>query len=402
LLFIEQAVFHSIGEKTMGRRGNNEGSIFQRKSDGKWVGKISMEDGTRKTFYGKTRKEVAEKLTALLHDQQRGMLATGPNVSVQEYLENWLENSHKPTVRLSTYLNYQKLLRNYLIPGLGKITLQKLSPQQVQAFYSQKIRDGLSPKTVTNIHGVLHKAIENAVKWNLLPRNVCDAVTPPRVPRKELNFLTKEQAHTLLKEVKAHRLEALLTLAITTGMRRGELLALRWQDIDFKGGSLQVKRALSYTKEYGYMETEPKTARSRRTIQLPAFVIDILTQHRDRQAMQQSEAGDVWVSKGLVFTNAWGDYYSPSTMLKAFNRFLVKVGLPHMRFHDLRHSAATVLLAMKVHPKVVQEILGHSQITTTMDIYSHAMPSLQDDATQQWDDEFGTPAKVRRPKRPKK
>src|SRR3954469_22458728 len=136
----------------MGRRGNNEGSIFQRKSDGKWVGKITLGDGSRQTFYGKTRKEVSEKLTALLHDQQRGMLATGPNISMQEYLENWLENIHKPTIRPSTYLNYQKLLHNYLIPGLGKIKLQKLAPQQVQAFYSQKISDGLSPKTVNNIH----------------------------------------------------------------------------------------------------------------------------------------------------------------------------------------------------------------------------------------------------------
>lgn len=227
------------------RRGNNEGSIFQRKSDGLWVGKITLENGPRKTFYGKTRKEVADKLAALLHDQQRGMLATGPNVSVQEYIENWLENIHKPTVRLSTYLNYQKLLRNYLVPGLGKIKLQKLSPQQVQAFYSQKLSEGLSPKTVSNVHGVLHKALENAVKWNILPRNVCDAVTPPRVARKELNFLTKEQAQFLLNEVKKHRLEALLTLAITTGMRRGELLALRWQDINFEDGSLQVKRAVS-------------------------------------------------------------------------------------------------------------------------------------------------------------
>ena len=127
------------------------------------------------------------------------MLASGPNVTVQEYLESWLEDTHKPTVRLSTYLNYRKLLKNYLVPGLGKVKLQKLTPQQVQAFYSKKINEGLSPKSVTNIHGVLHKALDNAVKWNMLSRNVCDAVTPPRVPRKELNFLTQEQAHTLLQ-----------------------------------------------------------------------------------------------------------------------------------------------------------------------------------------------------------
>ncbi|GCE04222.1 tyrosine-type recombinase/integrase [Dictyobacter aurantiacus] len=375
------------------KRANGEGSIYQRKSDGKWVGSISTDDGKRKVFYGKTKAEVREKLNEAVYAQQRGMLSVGPNVALQEYLENWLENIHKPTIRLSTYLNYRKLLDNYLLPGLGKIKLQKLTPQQVQAFYSQKINEGLSPKTVNNVHGVLHKALDNAVKWNMLPRNICDAVTPPRIPRKELNYLTSDQARILLKEVKEHRLEALLTLAITTGMRRGELLALRWQDINFTDRSLQVRRAVSYLKNYGYVESEPKTARSRRTIMLPEFVISILQQHREHQQEQEALAGKVWVSKGLVFTNAWGDYYSPSTMLKVFKRFLESIDMPHMRFHDLRHSAATILLAMKVHPKIVQEILGHSQITTTMDIYSHAMPSLQDDATEQWEDKFGKKSK---------
>lgn len=188
----------------MPKRANGEGSIYQRKSDGKWVGSISLEDGKRKVFYGKTKKEVRDKLNEAIYEQQRGMLATGPNITLQEYLDNWLENVHKPTIRLGTYLNYRKLLNNYLVPGLGDIKLQKLTPQQVQTFYTKKINEGLSPKSVNNIHGVLHKALDNAVKWNMLPRNVCDAVTPPRVPRKELNYLNAEQAKILLKEVKEH------------------------------------------------------------------------------------------------------------------------------------------------------------------------------------------------------
>ena len=227
----------------------------------------------------------------------------------------------------------------------------------------------------------------------MLPRNVCDAVTPPRIPRKEKNVLTREQAHTLLKEVKAHRLEALLTLAVTTGMREGELLALRWQDIDLEHGSLQVKRAVTYLKEYGYVESEPKTAKSQRTIKLPVFVVSILLTHRLQQKEQKQEVGTTWIDKGLVFTNAQGYYLSPSTLLKMFKRFLVSIGLPSMRFHDLRHSAATILLAMNTHPKVVQEILGHSQIAMTLDVYSHALPSMQEDVIKQWDSEFGTPDK---------
>jgi integrase len=346
-------------------------------------------------FYGKKQSEMIAKLDEAANDLRHGMLVVGSNTTVQEYLENWLENVHKPTIRLSTYLNYGKLLKNYLVPGLGKVTLHKLTPQQVQAFYSQKISDGLAPKTVNNIHGVLHKALDNAVKWNILPRNVCDAVTPPRIPRKEQNVLTKQQAHTLLEEVRAHRLEALLTLAITTGMREGELLALHWQDIHFEGRTLQVKRAVSYLKGYGYVESEPKTAKGRRMISLPAFVVDVLLRHRAQQQDQRRGVGDAWIDKDLVFTNAQGYYYSSSTLRKVFRRFLVSIGLPHMRFHDLRHSAATILLAMKVHPKVVQEILGHSQITMTLDVYSHALPSMQEDVTRQWDSEFGKPAKKR-------
>lgn len=379
----------------MAKRGNGAGSVYRQKSTGKWAGCITLDTGKRKYFYGKTQKEVQDKINEALYEQQRGTLATGSNVTMQDYLDSWLEDTHKPTVRLSTYLNYRKLLNNYLIPGLGKVILQKLTAPRVQAFYSKKLQEGLSPKTVTNIHGVLHKALDNAVKWNILARNVCDAVTPPRIPRQELTFLTQEQAQTLLREVKAHKLEALLTLAITTGMRRGELLALRWQDINFDQRTIQVKRSVSYHQVYGYVESEPKTARSRREILLPAFVIEVLLRHQKQQAEQQHEAGSTWVNKGLVFANPWGDYYSPSTMVKAFGRFLASIGLPHMRFHDLRHSAATILLTMKVHPKVVQEILGHSQITTTMDIYSHAMPSMQSDATEQWESTFGGSLKKR-------
>ena len=380
----------------MAKRGNGEGSIYRRKSDGRWVGSLSLPDGTRKVFYGKKQSEVIAKLDEAANDLRRGMLTVGSNTTVQEYLENWLENVHKPVIRLGTYLNYRKQLNNYLIPGLGKIKLHKLTPQQVSAFYSQKINDGLAPKTVNNIHGALHKALDNAVKWNILPRNVCDAVTPPRVPRKEQTVLNKQQARILLEEVKAHRLEALLTLAVITGIREGELLALRWQDIDIEDCSLQIKRSVVYLKGYGYVESEPKTAKGRRMIKLPTFVIDVLIHHRAQQEEQRREAGRAWIDKNLVFTNAQGDFYSASTLRKVFKRFLVSIDLPHMRFHDLRHSAATILLAMKVHPKVVQEILGHSQISVTLDIYSHALPSMQEDVSKQLDSEFGKPPKKRK------
>ena len=372
----------------MAKRGNGAGSIYHRKSDNKWVGSITLEDGKRKVFYGKTQKEVQDKVNEALYEQQRGMLATGSNATVQEYVEQWLEEVHKPTVKLSTYNHYKIVLRLYIVPGLGRIKLQSLTPQQVQTFYSKKLKEGLSPKSINNIHGLLHKALSNAVKWNILPRNVCDAVTPPRLRRKEKTVLTPEQARTLLQAIKNHRMEALLTLALVTGMRCGELLALRWQDIDLVNCNLRVQRTVSYVKGHGRIESEPKTEKSRRQIKLPLFVVEVLTRYKTLQDEQRGKT-ETWANKDLVFTNAEGDYVGVTTVREAFNRVLKEAGLPHVRFHDLRHSAATILLSRGTHPKVVQEILGHSQISMTLDVYSHVLPSMQDDVSKRWDDDFG-------------
>lgn len=374
----------------MSKRANGEGSIYQRKSDGKWVGSIVQPDGKRKVFYGKKRSEVYQKVNAALNQLQQGTFVNAKTQPLKEYLENWLEEVHKPTIRLSSYVKYRKLLNNHILPGLGHIPLQKLTPQQVQVFYSSKLKKGLSPKMINSIHGVLHKALDNAVKWNLVTRNVCDAVSPPRIPKKEKQILTKEQAQALLVHVKEHRLEALLTLVITTGMRRGEILALRWADINFAERSVQVKRTVDYIPKHGFVETEPKTNKGRRKIMLAVFVVEVLINHQLQQEEQRAKVGAAWIDKDLVFTNTWGDYFSPNTLLKVFGRVLAEAGLPHIRFHDLRHSAATLLLGMRVHPKIVQEILGHSQITMTLDTYSHALPSMQDEVTGRWDDEFGS------------
>jgi integrase len=193
----------------------------------------------------------------------------------------------------------------------------------------------------------------------------------------------------LLKQVKGHRFEALLTLALVTGMRCGELLALHWSDIEFANCSLQVKRTVMQFKNLGCVEAEPKTAKSRRQIKLPLFVVEILINHKAQQNEQRRNNPDVWIDKDLVFTGAEGNYISLTTLRKTFNKVLKQAGLPHMRFHDLRHSAATIMLSKGTHPKVVQEILGHSQVNITMDVHSHVLPSMQEDVTKRWDDDFG-------------
>ena len=371
----------------MARRGHGEGSIYQR-SDGRWAASISLEGGKRKTFYGKTRKAVQEQLKTALHQQQQGILATGPQQKVEQFLQHWLENVHKQSIRSRTYERYEEIVRLHLVPGIGHHQLQKLSPQHLQSFYTQKLEEGLSTTTVISFHNVLHKALETAVRWNLISRNVCDLVSPPRRKRFEIQPLSVEQVQQLLAVTRDHRQEALFLLALATGMRRGELLGLKWQDINFQAEMLQIRRILTRVptkvkKPQGatYVEAEPKTEKGRRSIILPQFVLEALKQHRARQSEARLKAGVEWQEHDYVFCTSVGTHLHPTRdVLNQLKVLLAKAGLPAIRFHDLRHSSATMLLSMGVHPKIVQEILGHSQISMTMDTYSHVLPTMQKEA----------------------
>src|SRR6266566_2170592 len=227
----------------MAKRGYGEGSIYRRK-DGRWAAEISLEGGKSKFLYGKTRKEVQEKLKTALYEQQKGMLVTGPQQKVGHFLTHWLEDVHKQSIRARTYERYEEIVRLHLVPGIGHHQLQKLSPQHLQSFYKKKLEEGLSTTTVISFHNVLHKALQTAVRWNLVARNVCDLVTPPRRKHFEIQPLSTEQAQQLLAAARGHRLEALIILALCTGMRRGELMGLKWQDLNFTTGTLQVRRIL--------------------------------------------------------------------------------------------------------------------------------------------------------------
>ena len=372
------------------RRGQGEGSIYYREDEKRWVASFIGEDGKRRYRSGKTRKEAYEKFQQALQEQKQGKLITGPQQTVRQYLEYWLDAVCKPpALRISSYEKYRKLINTYILPALGHIQLQKLTPQQVQALYRKKGDDGLSSKMINSIHGVLHKALGNAVRWNLVSRNICDLVSPPRIVKPTIEPLTMEQAHKLLEAVRGHRLEVLLIVALTTGIRRGELLALRWSQVDLEGQRIQVRRTVDYITRYGYVETEPKTAAGKRMIVLPYFVADMLKQHRLQQLEAKLKIGRAWEDRDLVFTDLHGGYFNPRYLGKLFDKVLAEADLPHMRFHDLRHSAATLLLSMGVHVKVVQEILGHSNIAMTADTYSHVLPSMQEDAMSRWDNEFG-------------
>lgn len=376
------------GEKQAKKRGKHRprrhgsGSVFRRpeRKGKQWVAQIILENGKTKQRYFNTQAEADEARNEMLYEQKRGTLVTEKDQTVKQYLEHWIENVQKKAVRLSTYTEYRKLINKQIIPELGHFKLQQLTIQRVEAFYTRKEDEGLSAGYIRQIHGILHQALAHALRSNLVSRNVCDAVTLPRLTRHEIQPLSIEQAQTFLAEVKGRRLEALFTTAILTGMREGELLALRWSDINFEQMYLQVRRTVRRITGQGNKENEPKTASSRRKIVLSAFLIGVLKQHRVRQLETRLRRGAAWEEHDLVFCNTYGKFIDPASLRHTLRIALRDAGLPSLRFHDLRHSAATLLLAMGVHAKVVQELLGHSNIMTTLNIYSHVLPSLHEDA----------------------
>ena len=358
------------------RRGAGEGSIYRRK-DGRWAASISIGGRRRQTFYGKTRVEVQEKMQQALYEQQRGTLVTGKQTKLADFLNQWLEEIKRPgPLKPLSYVVYRDILDLHLIPALGHIAIGKLPPQHVQRLYTAKAEEGLAPATIHRIHGVLHGALKLAVEWNLVARNVCDVVKPPQPGKRDYRVLTKDEAKQLLAVARDHWLEPVLILAITTGMRLGEILALHWEDIDFEHKVLVVRHTVAYVKGVGMQEGTPKTSKSHAAIALPGITLSALAQHRATHPALPS---------ALIFCRPNGDYYTQSTVRFCFNRLLEQAGLPHIRFHDLRHSAATFLLGMGVPMKIVQDILRHSNISMTADTYSHVSAAMQVEAMEKWD-----------------
>jgi integrase len=368
------------------RAGHKEGSVYYVEARDRWVAEITTETGKRKKAYCKTRQEAHRKKNEMLRELERGMLATGPQRKLGEYIQDWLENTHKGKLRLSVYLNYRKHVK-HIVAGLGDIWLQKLTPQQVQSFLTKKLDEGLSPKYVREMLGVLRLALKNAVQWGYISRNVCELVTRPRVPKHDIAPLTLEQAQRFRQHLQGHRFEVLITMAVVTGMRRGELLSLRWSDIDFQRNVLQVLHTVDRFTGYGYVEGEPKSAAGVRSIRLPGFLVDMLKQHQLQQMARKRQA-KAWEERDLVFPNLRGGYLHPNHLGEAFRALLEQAGLPPIRFHDLRHSAATILLSMGVNIKVIQEMLGHSDISITLRVYGHLLPSMQQEAIDKWDSVF--------------
>jgi integrase len=372
------------------RRGNNEGSIYRRK-DGYWVGQYGVRtaEGTKPRYiYGNSREEVREKLTRAIADRDGGLVYDDKNMSVGEYLERWLNDSVRDTVRRRTWERYEQFVRVHLTPALGKIKLAKLTPAHVRGLYRDKLDSGLAPRTVLHIHRAFSKALKQAAADGLIPRNPAAPVKPPQPRGEEIRPLNREQVLALFEAASGERLEALYVLAVTAGLRRGELQGLKWDDLDLEAGTLQVRRTLSEPKG-GYIFEAPKSGKGR-NIRLTRKATAALREHRKHQLEERMQKPGLWQEQGLVFPSAVGTPLLGGNLNRTFKATLQRAGLPKStRFHDLRHTCATLLLGQGVSPKFVQDLLGHADISLTLNVYSHVLPDMGDAAAVAMDAALG-------------
>jgi integrase len=359
----------------VGRRSHGEGSIYKRKRDGLWVAQylIDTPDGKTKRnyIYGRKRKDVAGKLAEALKERGEGLLLDSGTLTVAEFLAEWMQ-AEQASVRESTHNRREQLLRLHVNPHIGDLRLSKLNAFHVQSLYTRKLDEGLSTGTVRLIHANLSKALQKAVRWRLVSMNVARSTTPPKNNAEEVKPLMKEEVRRLLDAVRGDRFEALCVLAVTCGLRRGELLGLRYEDIDLKRGTLQVRRSLSK----GEINL-PKTSKSRRNIKLSRMAIEALKRHKKRQTV---------LSEWVFCTQRGTPICSENLLWKTWEDVRQRAQLPEgTRLHQLRHTCATLLLQENVHPKLVASLLGHSTVNQTLNTYSHVLDNMLSSAADGMD-----------------
>ncbi|RMB81842.1 site-specific integrase [Streptomyces shenzhenensis] len=404
-------------------RANGDGTVYQRK-DGRWeaAGYVLAPGNTRRRIrvYGTTRKEALAKLTEKISASNRGLPIPSAQGSVAAYLTYWLDAVAVHQLRENTHTRYTAVTRLYLIPGLGKKKLAKLTAKDVRTWLNQlrttcqccvRSMDAgrdeprccaagtccarrLSALTLAYVHSVLKSALEHAVREEEIPRNVARNVRTGTPRPRRFEPLTTDEAREFLTAADGHRLHALFGLALRTGLRKGELLGLRWEDLDLVGGLASIRRTLQRTNSGGLTALPTKTKSSERRIALPTPCLRSLEQHRDRQLQEREAAGTGWRDSGYVFTRPDGAPIEGSTLTRHFNTLLRRAGLRHIRFHDLRHSTATLLLEQGVELVVIKELLGHAHIGVTATVYAHVRLRLQRDAIDLLGHALRTPAET--------
>lgn len=330
-----------------------------------------------------TKKDAEKHLSELLHQLDTGIFVKPSKTTLAEYLQRWLQEYAKPNLSPRGFERYESVARVHLIPRLGNIPLTQLKSEQLQNHYTLKLNDGLSPRSVRYQHVVLHKALETAMKWGLLARNVADGVDVPRARQTEMRTWDEYEVTRFLEIARDSNYYALFHTALFTGMRRSELLALQWRDLGFH--TIHVNRSLHQLGDGSYVVTQPKSAKSRRTIALSPSSFLALMEHKERQGAIRAMLGIPLKDGDFVFSTPEGKPLRPNTISRVWTVLAARAGIKAIRFHDARHTHASLMLKQGVHPKIVQERLGHASIQTTLDTYSHVAPGLQEAAAETFD-----------------
>ncbi len=373
----------------MPRKRNLGRGIFQRQ-DGRLSGMIRQPNGERTYVYarkGETADQFEIRFDKLRQEAQEGKPIAPARMTVRQYLEQWMEMVTPTSAPLSPAA-YEIIIRR-LDPLIGGKRLGRLTTLDIQRAYAALL-PAFSANTVQTTHRMLHAALADAVKWQILPRNPATGTEVPHPSVQTMQVFSEEEVHQLLDATAGDRYHALWALMVTTGLRLGEATGLLWEDVDLAGNRVTVQRTLQRQKGLGMvLKDKPKTSKSRRTVKLGPNIVSLLRQLRVRQAEERLRIGPAWSSKrDLVFTNEAGGPIDSSRIEKHWRRSLERIGLKFIRLHDLRHTAATLALRWGIHPKKVQEMLGHSSIRTTLDLYSHVLPVMHEETAQRMDGLF--------------
>lgn len=370
----------------MGKRANNEGTVFQRSSDGSWVTRIRGLDGKLIVRYSRTQKEAVAKLKELQRHVSENVVPTAPRrLTVGDWFDTWLQDYVEGKREPKTLRNYRMNVDRHIKPGLGQIRLHGLTAPQVQRFINGKIAEGtLSSRSIAQIFEVLRNGLNKAVKLKLISYNPALGVELPEVKLRKAPVIAIEQAKAILAAVQGHRLEAVFSVAMALGLRSGELRGLRWADVDLAAGIIHVRQQVQRVDQQ-YVFSDPKSDAGQRTLRMPARLVEALRSHRTRQLEERVQHADRWQDHDLVFTTPYGAPIHESTLLHTLQRQLIAAGLPRLTVHDLRHAAASLMRAQGVSLKEIQVILGHSQFRLTADLYTHVAPELLDDVAAKMD-----------------
>jgi integrase len=378
-------------------RANSDGSVTYCKTVN--LGNDPITGKRRQTrLSAKTVRDLKSQWASAIKKLEDGDYIEPTKTTFGEYLTHWLATYAKHNVRPTTYRSYEQLIRLHVKPALGSVKLQKLTPIQLQAFYSDKLTSGrldgkdggLSARTVLHLHAVVREALHQAVRWQLVTRNIADAVEPPRAKRAQISTWERDDVTRFLDAARDATYSPVWLVALTTGMRRGELLGLRWADVDLVRGELHVRQSLVEVDGKPVFQ-EPKTASGRRKVALSVASVAALRTHRTSQLEHQLALGGAWRDMDLVFATADGGPILPANLLRSFRRIVKRASVPAITFHALRHTHATLLLKEGTHAKIVSERLGHANIGITLDTYSHVLPDMQREAAESIDRAlFGT------------